>query len=127
MQTITTDGGKHRHIEQSTGSFTTSRNPENMGKRERKLVLLEFLAEHGLALPPAALHRNMRLMENITFSQRSLEKYLNELATEGLVDRVRPEPLADRELETLDPESNKKAYYIITDEGVAIAANSSEY
>lgn len=89
-----------------------------MGKADRKALVLEFLASTQLALPPSALFRNLRLRCNATFSESSLENYLAELEADGLVRRVDPEALADREIKELD---DGRGYWLISDAGAAAA------
>jgi len=55
-----------------------------MGKPERKALVLAFLDDTRLAFPPRVLYRNLRLVENATFSENSLGNYLDELIDEGL-------------------------------------------
>jgi Fe2+ or Zn2+ uptake regulation protein len=86
-----------------------------MGKEDRKEVVLAFMREYPVAMPPLLVYRNLRLREGITFSQDSVRRYLEQLANEGLVDRVKKEPLENQELVTADPDD--RAYYIISDEG----------
>lgn len=108
--------------------MTLPMNSWDMGKRERKLVLLEFMAEYGLALPPKAIYRNLRLLEGITFSERSIENYLDEFVAESLVNRIDPERMEDAEIAEIQPgENQRRAYYIITDKGRAVASDPSDY
>lgn len=87
-----------------------------MGKEERRQVVLSFLNEHPLALPPKIIYRNLRLHRQITFSEDSVENYLEEFVEEGLVDRIEKEPLDDGRIEQADDDYSR-AYYLITDEG----------
>lgn len=89
----------------------------DMGKTERMRVVLEFLANNGLALPPRVIHRNLRFHQNITFSLGSVENYLEYFFEEGYVERVDPDALEKREVEVLRSGDSKKAYYIITESG----------
>lgn len=85
-----------------------------MGKQERKLVVLQFMAEYGLALPPKAIYRNLRLLEEITFSERSVENYLDEFVAESLINRIDPDRMEDVELATMPPEeTQRRAYYYL--------------
>lgn len=88
----------------------------DMGKEERRQVVLSFLNEHPLALPPKIIYRNLRLHRQITFSEDSVENYLEEFVEEGLVDRIEKEPLDDGRIEQADDDYSR-AYYLITDEG----------
>jgi DNA-binding HxlR family transcriptional regulator len=56
------------------------------------------------------------LRENATFSEKSLNNYLAELAADGLVKRIDPESLADREISEVGPD--KRGYYLITETGL---------
>jgi DNA-binding PadR family transcriptional regulator len=97
-------------------------NTANMGKQHRKRLVLSFLSSHRLALPPAVLYRNLRLRENATFSQNSMETYLSELEADGLVKRVDPEALETRDVEQIE---EGRGYYLITEAGVAEAPDDS--
>jgi len=96
-----------------------------MGKADRKEMVLQFLAETRLALPPAVLYRNLRLRQNATFSEKSLGNYLSELETEGLVKRVDPDALERREIVTVGADA--RGYYLITDAGVEAAPDSFSF
>jgi hypothetical protein len=86
-----------------------------MGKPERKALVLAFLDNTRLAFPPRVLYRNLRLVENATFSENSLGNYLDELIDEGLVQHVDPAALADRRVVDADPDD--RGYYLITRAG----------
>jgi DNA-binding PadR family transcriptional regulator len=94
-----------------------------MTKAERKRVLLEFMAQHKLALPPAAIHRNLKLHEELHISPSTVENYLEELLEEGYVTRVDPEPLQQGEISSLSADEAGRAYYLITEDGVEEAAS----
>jgi len=91
---------------------------ENSGmtKEDRRRVLLEFMSEYDLALPPKAIYRNIRLKWNATFSYSSIHNYLDEFVEEGLALRVEPEPLSAREVVEVES-GESRAYYMITDKG----------
>jgi len=78
--------------------------------------VLTFLAETRLALPPKALFRNLRLQENATFSEKSLNNYLAELDAEGFVRRVDPEAIEQRNI--IEVGDDERGYYLITEAGV---------
>lgn len=88
----------------------------DMTKQDRRNLLLQFLAEYDLALPPLAIYRNMRLKWNITFSKQSIHNYLDEFTDEGLVLRVEPAPIGSRKLVEAKGEDTR-AYYIISEKG----------
>jgi Fe2+ or Zn2+ uptake regulation protein len=93
-------------------------NNADMAKEDRRRVVLQFLAEHRLALPPRSIFRNLRLHHNITFGYSTLDNYLDEFADEGLVRRVDPGSLENRELTDLPRGKQNRAYYIITEAGL---------
>jgi len=61
-----------------------------MGKAERKELILTFMADHGLALPPTVVCRNMKDSDKYTvpFSDRTVKRLLGELAEEGHLKKV---------------------------------------
>jgi DeoR/GlpR family transcriptional regulator of sugar metabolism len=97
-----------------------------MSKAARKDVLLEFLAEHDLALPPLAIHRNLILHERLIVSESTVQNYLDELQEEGLVERVNPHALGEREIEPATEDTGGRAYYLVTDKGRR-SAHGEEY
>lgn len=88
-----------------------------MTKEERRLLVATFLEEYGLALPPKAIYRNLRLEYKVTFSLSTLRTYLEELAEQGLIRRVEPEDIEEGKLINIPLASSKKSYYIICDQG----------
>lgn len=89
----------------------------DMGKEERKQIVLNFMAEYRFALPPKAIFRNLKLHENITFSEDSVENYLVEFVEDGLVERVQKEALDAGEIQVAG-EGDERAWYLVTDRGV---------
>lgn len=59
----------------------------SMGKEERKRLVLGLLVESGLHLPPAVIFHNCK-QQGATFERRSVDNYLSELRTDGLVEKV---------------------------------------
>jgi len=104
-----------------TNKFATTialpKQSSDMGKEDRQLVVLAFLAEHGLALPQRAIFRNLKLHHGITFGYGSVDNYLDSFVEEGWARRVDPTELENRELVDLPGGKHNRAYYIITDEG----------
>ena len=95
-----------------------------MGKADRKQLVLGFLVHHGLALPPAALYRNLRLHHNATFSAKSLDNYLDELDTEGLVVRIDPDAMEERAVKPID---GGRGYWLPTEAGIEAADDSFSF
>lgn len=75
--------------------------PGDMGKEDRKRVVLEFLENSGVALPPAAVYRNIKIRGG-TFEERSVKTYLRELAEEGKVLKVDPDALEEGRVVEVD-------------------------
>jgi hypothetical protein len=111
------DSANYPKFNRIEGSIRNPDNLDDMGKDERRRLLLEFMAEHPLALPPLSWYRNMKIHRDMTFSRDTLDNYLEEFVDEGLVARVHKEGLDKGEIEPVDDE-DYRAYYIITDEGL---------
>jgi hypothetical protein len=109
--------GVCKNIDKSVVTIPPAPDWGDMGKEERVRVVLEFLAEHGLALPPRAIFRNLRFHQNITFSLQSVENYLEELSNDGYVERVNPAALEKRQVEEVPADNSMKAYYVVTEAG----------
>lgn len=90
-------------------------NVPNMGKDDRKRVVLEFMEEHPLAMNPKHIYRNLKLIRNITFSVNSVRRYLTEFVEEGFVIRIDPQKLDEGDLVVAG--EGDEAYYIISDDG----------
>lgn len=110
------------YFKQLRQHLTPESNTGAMGKSDRKALVLQFLAEYRLALPPAVLYRNLRMRQNATFSERSLGNYLSELVAEGYLKRVDPEELEQREIVEVGPDED--SYYLITESGIEAAPDS---
>lgn len=87
----------------------------DMGKEDRRRVVLDFMGEHPVALRPAELYRNLRFHRRITFSKESVDNYIEEFVDEGLVLRVKPQALEMGKIE--EAPADQRAYYIISDDG----------
>ena len=98
------------------GPKQSSHNMSDMPKPEAKRLVLEFMHEYDVPMPPKVLHRSLRLKSNFTYSDETLLNYLGELVESGAVSRVDPQALEQRELVPTD-DSDLRAYYVITDAG----------
>jgi hypothetical protein len=94
---------------------------EDMTLADRQRLVLEFLSEYPLALPPKVIYRNLKLHRSITFQYQTVINYLDTLVEEGWVRRVDPTELDDLPTDLVDTEGrpNNPSYYIITEEGRA--------
>lgn len=110
---------RNESLPTSPANILTEIQKRSMTKEDRRLVVLGFMAHHDLALPPRAIYRNLRFKHEITFSYSSVDNYLDEFAKEGLMRRVRPEPLANGEVVDAGQGKGERAYYLITETGKA--------
>jgi len=90
----------------------------SMPPEERRQAVLEFMADHGIALPPKAIFRGMKVERGIHFSYRTVQTILSELEEKGMVARVNKEALDDGDIEPIpEDEAGRRAYYMITMDG----------
>lgn len=93
--------------------LTTTVPPE-----ERRLQVLEFIAEHDIPLPPLAIYYGLVKQYNATYSYRTVQNILSELSEQGEICRVDTSALRDGEFAKLDSDdSQRRAYYFITEQG----------
>jgi DNA-binding MarR family transcriptional regulator len=89
-----------------------------MPPREREDKVLKFIEEHGIALPPKAIYRGLKVQEDITFSYRTVQNILSRLNEKGLVMRCDKNELDDGRIVKLpDDAAGRRTYYFITEEG----------
>lgn len=85
---------------------------------ERRMLVLEFINEHDMPLPPLAIYAGLVRQYRITFAYRTIQNILKELVEEGSLIRVDTKKLREGDIEPLgDTESRRRAYYFITTEG----------
>lgn len=107
------------------GEFkTVTDNVKNMGKKDRKQLVLEFMAEHPIPMPPLVWYRSLRAKRRVTFGIDSLRTYLDEFVDDGLVVQINKEALDDGKLEIIE-DSQYRAYYMITDKGIDSVTENS--
>lgn len=85
-----------------------------MGKEDRKMQVLELLVESELALPPVVIFRNAKL-RGATFERNTTNNYLNELADEGLIQKIDAKALNSGNIEKI--ETSQEGYFIATEKG----------
>ncbi|WP_123539426.1 helix-turn-helix domain-containing protein [Halosimplex salinum] len=89
-----------------------------MPAEDRRVLVLEFLAEHDMPLPPLAIYSGLVRYHRITFSYRTVQNILSELTENGDIYRVDTSALRDGEITPIDDdESSRRAYYHITEQG----------
>jgi len=102
----------------SNGDKEGANDGEGMPPEERREEVLDFLAEHGIALPPKAIFRGLKLERGINFSYSTVKNALADLERAGHVSRVDKEALDDGEIETISGDtSSRRAYYLVTEAG----------
>lgn len=85
---------------------------------DRERIVLEFIDEHGIALPPKAIYRGLKVQRNIPFSYRTVQNILKRLNEEGQVMRMDKDALDEGELRPLPEDaSGRRTYYFISDKG----------
>jgi len=97
---------------------------ESMAKEDRKQLVLDILIESDLALPKAAIFRNLKV-RGATFERRSVDNYLSELAEEGLVRKVDVEALESGEI--VETDMSESGYFIATELGYQKRGESSNF
>ena len=60
----------------------------SMTKAERERVILQFLADSGLALPQKPIYVNLKRDRKITFTQKTLKRRISDLTEKGFVRRL---------------------------------------
>jgi len=118
--------------ESSTEIFDANKSTAGDGgyvpAEDRREETLEFLADHQIPLPPKAIYRAMKVERNINFSYRTVQNILSELSESGLVAKVDMKELDDGNLVEMDDDANSsRAYYMITNQGVALAESDSRF
>lgn len=99
-------------------TIKTGADYEDMPPAERRNVVLEFMTEHSIALPPKVIFRGLKVEKGITFGYRTVQTILSELEEQGLLARVNKSALDEGNIEPLpEDEAGKRAYYMITMEG----------
>lgn len=98
------------------GIIDESTDIRDMTSEQRREVVLSFLAEHGLALKPKSIYRNLRFHHRITFGDETVKNILKELDEEGHARRIDPSALEKGDLVDL-PEGEGRGAYIATEEG----------
>jgi predicted transcriptional regulator len=86
---------------------------------DRRVLVLEFLAEHDMPLPPLAIYAGLVRHHRITFSYRTVQNILSDLTEGGDLYRVDTSDLRDGEITPIgdDDSSRRRAYYHITEQG----------
>jgi hypothetical protein len=89
---------------------------DQMAREDRKELLLEVLADTGAVMPALVLLRNAKL-RGARFEISVTRTYLNELLDEGLVRKIDPEQLDDRNLVDVGSTTDT-GYWMATEAGL---------
>lgn len=83
---------------------------DTMPPKERDQLILRFLNNHDIALPPTPLFFNLKRKHSVTFSKKTLRRRLISLRDRGLVDYI----------------DEGDGYYAINDDGLEWLAFTSD-
>jgi len=93
------------------------------GEASRQVVL-EFLADHKIGMPPSVIFRGLKTERGIDFESRTTKTILQELEEQGLVNRVKKEALDNGNIEPIvSDDDGIRAYYIISQKGLEQGTN----
>ena len=86
-----------------------------MPELDKRDLVLAFLADHAIPLRPMTIYGGLVHTRDITFSYRTVQNIMAELADEGLVERVR----VDTDVGEVRPVEggDRRAYYLVTEAG----------
>lgn len=89
-----------------------------MPRSAREDLVLQFLLDKNIALPPMAIFRGMKREHSITFTYSTVQRILSDLTDEGFVVRCDKGELDEGRIAPLpDDEKDRRTYYFITDQG----------
>ena len=64
-----------------------ARNDNSMGKYDRARLILEYMAEHDVAMSPNLWFENLKRQRSITFSYHTTRRRIHDFHEHGWVDR----------------------------------------
>jgi hypothetical protein len=107
-----------RSSDNSVENKHPTREEGYMPPEARRNLVLEFIDEHDMPLPPLAIWGGLNRQYRVTFSYRTLQNILSDLVDEGDVFRVDTTILKEEgRVEEVEDSSGRRAYYYITEEG----------
>jgi len=90
-----------------------------MPPEDRRELVLEFIAETDVPLPPLAIWGGLNRQYRVTFSYRTLQNILEDLVESGDIFRVDTSALRDGNIEPVEGDaSSRRSYYFITEAGL---------
>jgi len=69
------------------GNKTMATKNDVMAKEDRARMILEFMADTGVAMPPGLWYENLDLYKNITFSYDTVRRRLHDFQEVGWAER----------------------------------------
>jgi DNA-binding MarR family transcriptional regulator len=119
MSKTNSDANRHQ-TDKFDGDTTPVDQEGRMPPEEREDKVLNFLEDHGIALPPKAIYRGLKVQQDITFAYRTVQNILRRLNDEGYVMRCDKDALDEGRIERIPEDTaDRRTYYFITDEGRA--------
>lgn len=91
---------------------------EKVPRKDREDFLLRYLESKNIALPPKAVYRGIKRESDVTFSYRTTQRILQDLAEEGYLVRCDKDALDQGRIEPIPNDvEDRRTYYFITDKG----------
>ncbi|MFC7077886.1 hypothetical protein [Haloarcula halophila] len=98
----------------------------DMPPEARRELVLEFIAEKNIPLPPLAIWAGLNREHRVTFSYRTMQNILSDLVEDGDLFKVDTGNLRDGEITEISGDSSsRRAYYFITDKGLERIADAT--
>jgi len=102
----------------SNGNNTLTGKSDAMPPEARRDLVLEFVVEHDMPLPPLAIWGGLNRQYRVTFGFRTLQNILGDLVEDGDLFRVDTSALRDGEIQKITEDgSQRRAYYFVTESG----------
>jgi len=107
----------------NSGTFGGNKRQVNDGgdmpPEARRELVLEFVVQHDIPLPPLAIWAGLNRQHRVTFSYRTMQNILSDLVNEGDLFKVDTEKLRGGEISKIEGDSSsRRAYYFATEEGM---------
>lgn len=92
---------------------------QRVSKERSKQILLEFLGDKSIPLPPIVVYRGAVIERDYVMKEDTVSNHLDELVEEGYVQRVYPSELNNGRIVEVpaDTEEDVRGWYAITEKG----------
>jgi hypothetical protein len=115
---------ENTHFERFGGNKPKVFDGGDMPPEARREMVLEFVAQQDIPLPPLAIWSGLNRHYRVTFSYRTMQNILGDLVDNGDLFKVDTEKLRDGEISEIEGDSSsRRAYYFITDSGLSRVEN----